>query len=137
VLLRLMRGAGLAGVSGIRPQREHIIRPLLDVSRAEVEAFLSSAGESWREDESNVDRAIPRNRVRHDLMPVLRDVAGPSVTAAIARAASLAREDEDELERQAIEIAAGIVSMEGAGSVARIALDGLEAGPALARRILR
>ena len=142
LLLRLLRGAGLQGLSGIRPRNGDIIRPLLDAGRAEVEAFLNAEGESWRDDASNADRGIPRNRVRHEVMPLLKDIAGPSVAGVLARTAALVREDADELDRQAIEIARRDVLLEATGDTsdtgARLAIAGLEAaGPALGRRIVR
>ena len=136
LLLRLLRGAGLQGLSGIRPQNGNVIRPLLDAARADIEAFLRESGETWRDDASNADVAIPRNRVRHDLIPLLRDIAGPSITAVLARTASLVRDDAGELDRQAIEMARRDVLLDDTGT--RLAVEGLEAaGPAFGRRIVR
>jgi len=138
LLLRLLRGAGLHGLSAIRPRNGIVIRPLLDAGRAEVEAYLKAEGESWRDDASNADRGIPRNRVRHELMPVLRAIAGPSVAGVLARTAALVRDDADELERQAIEMARRDVLLDGKSSGTRLAIAGLAAaGPALGRRIVR
>ena len=139
LLLRLLRGAGLQGLSAIRPQNGIVIRPLLECGRADVETFLQAEGESWRDDASNADRGIPRNRVRHELMPVLRAIAGPSVAGVLARTAALIRDDADELERQAIEMARRDVLLEGNNDTGtRLAIAGLDAaGPALGRRIVR
>jgi tRNA(Ile)-lysidine synthase len=92
-LLKLMRGAGLTGLAGIHPRRGAVIRPLLDVGDRDLQAFLASEGESWVEDETNADLAIPRNRVRHRVLPELDQAAGGPTLAAIARAADLIRED--------------------------------------------
>lgn len=136
LLLRLLRGAGLPGLSGIRPRNGIVIRPLLDAGRADVQAFLQAEGQPWRDDASNADRGIPRNRVRHELMPVLRSIAGPSVTGVLARTAALVRDDADELDRQAIEMARRDVLTDSSGT--RMAIAGLDAaGPALGRRIVR
>ena len=62
VLLRLVRGAGPAGLAGIAPRRDHLVRPLLELTRAELRGYLESIGESWHEDATNEDRAIARNR---------------------------------------------------------------------------
>jgi tRNA(Ile)-lysidine synthase len=70
-----------------------IVRPLLGVRRAEVEAFLRSRGQGWREDASNADVGLTRNRVRHVLMPMLRDF-NPGIDALLARTAEIAREEE-------------------------------------------
>jgi tRNA(Ile)-lysidine synthase len=92
-LLKLLRGAGLTGLGGIYPQRGAIVRPLLEVDRADVRAYLRSIGQPWVEDETNEDLANPRNRIRHVVLPALEGALGGRVTAAIARAAALARED--------------------------------------------
>ena len=70
-----------------------IVRPLLGVRRAEVEAFLRARGQGWREDASNADVALTRNRVRHALMPRLREF-NPGIDALLARTAEIAREEE-------------------------------------------
>lgn len=92
-LLKLMRGAGATGLGGIYPQRDIVIRPLLDVTRAELRTYLTNMGEQWMEDESNADITNPRNRVRHRVLPELDCAAGASTRPAIARAAALIRED--------------------------------------------
>jgi len=70
-----------------------IVRPLLGVRRGEVEAFLRDREQGWREDASNEDVSLTRNRVRHELMPVLRGF-NPGVDALLARTAEIAREEE-------------------------------------------
>jgi tRNA(Ile)-lysidine synthase len=92
-LLKLIRGAGLAGLGGIYPQRGIVIRPLLDVSRADLREYLASSGETWVEDESNASLDNPRNRVRHRVLPELDAVYGGPSRPGIARAAALVRED--------------------------------------------
>jgi tRNA(Ile)-lysidine synthase len=92
-LLKLMRGAGLRGLGGIYPQRGAIIRPLLDVTRDDLRAYLRSRAETWVEDETNEDLENPRNRIRHRVLPELDRAAEGSTRRAIARAAALIRED--------------------------------------------
>jgi tRNA(Ile)-lysidine synthase len=92
-LMKLMRGAGHAGLGGIYPQRDGIIRPLLDVSRAALRDHLVARGETWTEDETNADEENPRNRVRHRAIPELDRTFGAPTRPAIARAAMLIRED--------------------------------------------
>ena len=107
-LLKLIRGAGLTGLGGIHPRRGRVIRPLLDVSRADLRNFLVQRGESWIDDESNQDLANPRNRIRHLVLPELDCAANGPTRPGIARAAGLIREDAewlDELaERRYIEL---------------------------------
>lgn len=71
LLLRLMRGTGLRGLGGMRPRAGHWIKPLLELTRAELEADLRGARQPWREDASNADPAFARNRVRHGVVPAL------------------------------------------------------------------
>ena len=92
-LLKLIRGAGLTGLGGIYPRRGALIRPLLDVPRADLRDYLTGLGESWMDDETNADLNNPRNRVRHRVIPELNAVYGGPTSASIARAAGLARED--------------------------------------------
>jgi len=100
VIMRLVRGAGSTGLAAMTPRREHVIRPLLDVMRSELQEFLRAIGESWREDSTNLDRAIPRNRIRHAVMPELRAI-NAQADAALARAAELLRGDDEFLEKLA------------------------------------
>jgi len=100
-LLKLIRGAGLTGLAGIHPRRGRIIRPLLDVSRADLRSYLTRRGERWIEDESNDDLMNPRNRIRHVVLPELDCAARGPTRPAIARAAGLTREDAEWLDELA------------------------------------
>jgi tRNA(Ile)-lysidine synthase len=71
ILLRLARGAGLTGLGGMRERRGPWVKPLLELTRAEIEADLVRAGVAWREDASNLSRDYARNRVRHEVVPAL------------------------------------------------------------------
>jgi tRNA(Ile)-lysidine synthase len=97
VLLRLTRGAGTNGLGGIAPRRGPLARPVLDATRADLQQYLTAAGEAWREDETNLDRTVPRNLVRHDVLPLLRSINANAV-AALARAAELLRVDAELLD---------------------------------------
>ena len=95
VLFRLLRGAGGAGLSGIWPVlSKGIVRPMLDVSRTEVLAYLGERGFAWREDPSNADPAFARNRLRHGLLPALRRDWNPNIEATLATTADWAVEEE-------------------------------------------
>ena len=100
VVLRLTRGAGSSGLAAMAPRRDHLVRPLLDVTRADLQAFLHAKKETWREDATNLDRSIPRNLVRHEVMPRLREI-NAQAEAALSRAAEILRGDEEFLERLA------------------------------------
>ena len=100
VLMRVLEGAGPRGLAGIPPVRGRIIRPLIEVRRAELVGILRASGEAWIDDPSNLDRRFVRNRVRHDVLPLLtRDM--PDVVPMLCRTARLARETVDALERLA------------------------------------
>lgn len=108
VLLKLARGAGSRGLAGIYPRRSlkhpgpqpscaspQIVRPLLGVRRAELEAYLEDLGQSWREDSSNHDLRHTRNRIRHEILPKLETQVNPAVRGALADAAEIARAEEE------------------------------------------
>ncbi len=97
VLLRLTRGAGSAGLAGMAPRRGPVVRPVLDATRAELQQLLRDRGETWREDATNLDRTIPRNLIRHDVLPHLRTINARADNA-LARAADALRVDADFLE---------------------------------------
>jgi tRNA(Ile)-lysidine synthase len=94
VLFRFLRGSGLTGLSGIAPSADRIIRPLIDVTRAEIEQYLRARNIEWREDASNQDPAYSRNRIRHQLLPQLKKDWNPQLTETLARLADLAQEEE-------------------------------------------
>ncbi len=109
VLLRLFRGAGPVGLAGIFPRVGAVVRPLLDVTRNDVERFLIGEGITWREDPTNRDVSLPRNWIRHELLPQLVERAGSGIVDVLARQAALFREDGEWLEAQATEIANRLV----------------------------
>jgi tRNA(Ile)-lysidine synthase len=95
VLFRLLRGAGTAGLAGIRPRtREGIVRPLIEVSRAEVERYLRDRGLPWREDSTNRECSFARNRIRHDLLPTLERDWNPAIEEVLAATARVAGDEE-------------------------------------------
>jgi tRNA(Ile)-lysidine synthase len=99
VLLRLLRGSGTDGLGGIEYKAKirglTIVRPMLDVSHAEAKEFLRERKLKWREDASNADDAMKRNRVRHELIPLLEKRFNPRTREILARTASVIRTDSE------------------------------------------
>lgn len=114
MLMNIVRGAGPNGLAGIRIRRGRFIRPLLDIERQSVEAHLQSRGITWVEDESNQDRKFRRNRLRHDVVPVLCEL-NPQVVTNARRAAALAARENDFLDGLATEAAARVARSGAAG----------------------
>ena len=135
-LLRLVRGAGARGLSGIRPRAGRVIRPLIEISRTELRDYSRRRGLVWREDSSNRDVTIPRNRVRHELIPYLQREFNPGITHVLARDAALARVDDDRLQAEAIDLTSTIVlsTTDGKTEIDAVALRLLH--PALASRVV-
>jgi tRNA(Ile)-lysidine synthase len=135
VLLRLCRGAGPKGLASIFPKAGPVIRPLLDVRRAAIEAFVAEEGIAFRDDPTNRDVAIARNRIRHELLPYLARHMGDGIVDVLARQAVIARDDADWLEQAATESARSLVLEEETGvSIDAAGLRKLH--PALARRVI-
>jgi tRNA(Ile)-lysidine synthase len=95
VLFRFLRGAGSAGLAGIRPITENgFVRPLIDIERGEVEAFLRERALPWREDSTNRSLDFARNRIRHELLPALTADWNPRLTETLAHTAKWALAEE-------------------------------------------
>ena len=147
LLLRLLRGAGAAGLAGLRPRSVlppqapdgrkslTIIRPLLEIQREELRAWLRGRGLGWCEDPSNANEAIPRNEVRRSILPALaRRGSGQSETIRqLARSADILREEDDYLDGVA---AVWLAAAARDGNLPRARLLG-EQPLAIARRVAR
>ena len=136
-LLRLVRGSGSRGLAAILPRAGRVIRPLLEISRDDLRAYTSDRGLVSRDDPSNRDLSIPRNRVRHELIAYLEREFNPGINRVLSREAALARQDEDYLQRRAIDLARTIVlpTKGGKTEIDTVALGLLH--PALASRVVR
>lgn len=149
VLAKFLRGAWTEGLSGIHPvvrfDEGRVLRPFLNTSRAEIEAYLRGLGQGWREDSTNRHLTYTRNRIRHELLPLLQGW-NPKLREHLAQMAELAREEEAwwdaEVSRAAAQIVLPGKPVRGGG---RAAAEGLaieasrlaELPVALQRRILR
>ena len=155
VLLKLLRGAwteGLGGIASVVASAGggRIVRPLLEVTRADIVAYLEARGQPWREDTTNLEQTFTRNRVRHTLLPQLRDFQ-PRIAEHLSRMAAVARDEEAWWDRELARVMPGVVlpgrPVRGGGranstrpDVAELSME-LERlrtmHPALQRRILR
>ena len=100
VLLHLLRGSGLRGLCGIPPVRGKLVRPLLSVTREEVVAYLRAEGIPWREDSTNMEDGCLRNRLRHHVLPLLKQET-PDLSQKLLRQSELLRGDDAFLEEAA------------------------------------
>jgi tRNA(Ile)-lysidine synthase len=132
VLAHLLRGTGLAGLAGIYPVAGLIIRPLLEIERDELRDYLSSLHQSWREDATNQDTSRMRARIRHRLLPLLRQDFDPSSVTRLARLASFAREEETFWRDLEDERFGTLVAREPSGGVSLSIEDFLSPFPVLA-----
>ena len=112
VLAKFLRGAWTEGLSGIHPVVEfpegRVVRPLLATTRAEVEAYLKALGQEWREDSTNRHVAFTRNRIRHELLPLLEGW-NPRLKEHLAQMAELARDEEAWWDAETGRLAAEVV----------------------------
>ncbi len=97
VLFHALRGTGVEGLAAMRPRAPlepdagvDIVRPMLELSRGEIVVFLRERGEAWREDATNASAAHTRNRLRHEVLPLVAEAVNPRVTGALARLADQA-----------------------------------------------
>ena len=100
VLFRIMRGTGIDGLAGIPRQRPlnsslTVVRPMLSLARREIVQFLKSIGQSWRDDETNASDEFSRNRIRMELLPLMRDVMGDHVDQSLISLADRAAKQTD------------------------------------------
>jgi tRNA(Ile)-lysidine synthase len=148
VLLRIFRGTGIRGLSGIHPriafQEEgcvfgELVRPLLGFRRAALQEFLRDRNQIWREDSSNQDIAFLRNRVRHRLLPMIGREFSEAAIEHMAELAEIARAEEQHWESGHPEfIAPGVWSSDETGQAPSLLLAPLLALPhAAQRRVMR
>jgi tRNA(Ile)-lysidine synthase len=154
VLMKLLRGAWTEGLGAIHPiitlPKGKILRPFLNTRRADIETFLKSIHQPWREDSTNSDTAFTRNKIRHELLPQLR-AFNPNLDQTLANLAELAREEESRWQIELSKILPQLLlpgkPVRGGGravsttpghAAVSIELDRLRTlDPALRRRVLR
>ena len=92
--INLLRGAGLRGLKGMQPVNGHIIRPLLDFSREEIHQYAIENGIKWREDHTNAETQFLRNKIRHELLPVIDGISKEGRASILKSISHLASENE-------------------------------------------
>lgn len=98
VLYHILRGSGLPGFAGIPRTRDFYIRPLLEITRQEIENYVTALGIQYRQDSSNLDLCIKRNRIRHELIPYIKKYFNPQIVNTLNREAQIFKEVEDFLQ---------------------------------------
>jgi tRNA(Ile)-lysidine synthase len=121
----------------MHPRSGAVIRPLFETSRQDVRHFLHQTQVEYREDASNVDRAIPRNRIRHELIPFLESRFAPNVVDVLNREAAIARDDAQYLEEASAAAVRDLVVRTADGRVEIPIRQLLAQPPAIARRVVR
>ena len=136
LLMRLFRGSGRRGLGAMAPVSQRgeatLIRPLIETTRDEVEAYLAEAGLEYRIDQTNLDPALLRNWVRLELLPLLKEKIAPAIAARLARLAEITRGEDEVLDRLARDVLPRTMH---AGELLRGPL--LAEPKALQRRIIR
>lgn len=154
VLQKLMRGAWTEGLAGIFPvvasAGGRILRPLLETRRAQIEAWLRETGQPWREDSTNRDTAYTRNRIRHQLLPVMGEY-NPQIMMQLGHVAAIARDEDAYWQGELARILPGLLlpgrAVRGGGRASSTHPEEASVGieverlrglhPALRRRVLR
>ena len=117
VLMRLLRGSGPSGLAGIPPCREEkIIRPLIEITRGEIESYLELKGLTHMTDSSNLQACYLRNKIRLELLPRLREYQ-PRIVELLGRTADIMRNDEAWLAARAEEWVEGSTETRGDGEI--------------------
>lgn len=103
VLHRLIRGTGLSGIAGMSRFRQlspavTLIRPLLEIRRCDILAYLEQLGKPFRTDSTNLENHFTRNRIRNRLLPILREEFNPKIDEAVVRLSQLATDNEEVLD---------------------------------------
>ena len=138
LLLNLLRGSGRPGLGGIRAMRDGIyIRPLLRAFRSDIDAYLRGRGLRWVEDATNADESLRRNRIRHQLIPLLERDFQPAARAVLSRAAEVLAAEEAWIDELLQPIVERLLQERAPGRVALDAAALAELPVAVRRRVVR
>lgn len=148
VLMRTLRGSGSRGIAGIYPELSlwdgrpqpstSIIRPLLRTRRSELQDYLRSLRQPWHEDETNLDTRHLRNRIRHELLPLLERDFNPQLASVLANQAEVSRAEEQFWQERVAQLLPEVLASAPSEAFVTLRRDVLLAHPlALQRRLLR
>jgi tRNA(Ile)-lysidine synthase len=148
LLMNLFRGSGITGLTGIPPVRAiqspeqggeelFIVRPLIANTKKQIEAFLEAQGFCWRTDESNFDVSHLRNRIRHDLIPMLVKQYNPNIVVTLNRLAKVARGEEEWISNFLTPQLCKLIQREDEGGLCLSAIELRTQPPPVIRRIIR
>ena len=135
VIFNICRGAGLKGICGIPAVRGNVIRPLIEISRTEIESFLSENNIQYKTDSTNGADHYTRNRIRHKILPELKSFVNENAAETISRAASVLVAENDYIEHQTREAYKDCVSKDAEINISMDRLDKYH--DAVKNRILR
>ena len=138
VLMNLLRGSGPKGLCGIPPIRgNRFIRPLIQLSKAQILTFLKDKNQAFMTDSSNTDESYLRNKIRHNLIPQLEQQFNPEIKASLDRLSHILRQEEDFLTDQAIKVLKRCMAKQTKTFVALSIPELAPTHPALVNRVLR
>lgn len=139
VLMNLLRGSSLKGLGGMSPVRGEIIRPLLCVTRREIEAFLKRCGQPFVTDSTNTDSGYTRNRLRNEWIPALQEQFNPNLTKHLSALAADLQQVEQYVDAQAERLCQSCVLWEDVpeGQAAAVSVSDFNAAaPALRHQLI-
>ncbi len=122
ILHRVIRGTGVAGLEGIPRARSLgpavcLLRPMLEIRRAQIEAYLAALGQPYRTDSTNQALELTRNRVRHQLLPLLAEQFNPAIVESLVRLGKLAADAQDAILDQSEELLDAALVSQGETSI--------------------
>ena len=136
VLMHLIRGSGPLGLAGIPPVRKPFIRPLIAISREEIEKHLGKTGTGHVTDSSNMKDDYLRNRIRHNIIPAIKDI-NPDFISTVIRSTDIMREEERYLEIQVTKTLMKLISRKSDSRIELFLLPMEALDKALLRRVVR
>ena len=136
VLLRLIRGSGFRGLKAIPRERQNFIRPLLPISRSEIEKYLECHRQLFRTDYSNSDVAFVRNKIRHEILPKIAEI-NPNIVETLGNSTKNITDDYDYIEESARQSLGSIITDQASHSLSLDYKRWLILHPALKRQTLR